>query len=34
MDAGTLITEVKRRRVFRVLVGYGIVAFGKGRRIG
>ena len=24
MDAGTLITELKRRRVFRVLVGYGI----------
>ena len=27
MDAGTLISELKRRRVFRVLVGYGIVAF-------
>ena len=27
MDAGTLITVLKRRRVFRVLVGYGIVAF-------
>ena len=27
MNAGTLITELKRRRVFRMLVGYGIVAF-------
>ena len=28
MDAGSLISELKRRRVFRVLVGYGVVAFG------
>jgi TolB-like protein len=27
MNVGTLIDELKRRRVFRVLVGYGIVAF-------
>jgi TolB-like protein len=27
LDAGTLISELKRRRVFRVLVGYGLVAF-------
>ena len=27
MDAGTLISELKRRRVFRVLVGYGVVSF-------
>ena len=27
MDAGSLISELKRRRVFRVLVGYGIVSF-------
>ena len=27
MDAGSLISELKRRRVFRVLVGYGVVAF-------
>jgi TolB-like protein/Flp pilus assembly protein TadD len=27
MNVGTLIGELKRRRVFRVLVGYGIVAF-------
>jgi len=27
VDAGILISELKRRRVFRVLVGYGIVSF-------
>ncbi len=27
MEAGALISELKRRRVFRVLVGYGIVSF-------
>ena len=27
MEAGTLISELKRRRVFRALVGYGVAAF-------
>ena len=27
MEAATLISELKRRRVFRVLIGYGIAAF-------
>ena len=27
MDAGSLIAELKRRRVFRVLIGYGVVSF-------
>ena len=27
MDAASLVAELKRRRVFRVLVGYGVVAF-------
>ena len=27
MDAGTLVSELKRRRVIRALVGYGIAAF-------
>jgi serine/threonine-protein kinase len=27
LDAANLISELKRRRVFRVLVGYGVVAF-------
>ena len=27
MDTASLIAELKRRRVFRVLVGYGIVSF-------
>ena len=27
MESGTLIVELKRRRVFRALVGYGIAAF-------
>ena len=27
MDAASLFAELKRRRVFRVLVGYGIVSF-------
>src|SRR5258708_17231035 len=27
MNAANLIAELKRRRVFRVLVGYGIVSF-------
>jgi len=27
MEAGTLISELKRRRVFRALIGYGIAAF-------
>src|SRR5262249_4619138 len=27
LDAGTFISELKRRRVFRVLIGYGVVTF-------
>src|SRR5215471_13071900 len=27
VEAATLISELKRRRVFRVLIGYGIAAF-------
>src|ERR1700687_752514 len=27
LDAANLVSELKRRRVFRVLVGYGIVSF-------
>ena len=27
MEAGALISELKRRRVIRALIGYGIVAF-------
>src|SRR6266566_9113866 len=27
MGAGTLVAELKRRRVFRALIGYGIAAF-------
>src|SRR5438270_8630064 len=27
LDAGAFISELKRRRVFRVLIGYGVVTF-------
>ena len=27
LDAASLVAELKRRRVFRVLVGYGVVTF-------
>jgi hypothetical protein len=27
VDLGAIISELKRRRVFRVLIGYGVVAF-------
>jgi hypothetical protein len=27
MDAGALIAEMKRRRLFRAVAGYGVVAF-------